>query len=195
MQGVNNLNNEQINFGGTLYKALLAKNHSLLSSVILADKLTNIYKDKITEISDYIDLIALAILTHDYKIWSKLGNKAISFEKYPLSFLLIYCDNIQEFNRSNEFHDTTESLTKIKEFEIDSNKNVVIIELIYLDEFCYQKKCYMLKNVMNLLDSQTIDFQIKLTYEKNSTIFSTKDLIYEITDDEKNRFKNDKHNC
>ena len=93
-----------------------AKNHCILSSISLL-KMIPKYKTKIMKtiksngdrkkFQDIFNNIfmpsALAIALHDAKIWLKLkkdGNLPIlKFEDDPLSFLLIFCDNIQEWGR------------------------------------------------------------------------------------------------
>lgn len=80
-------------------------------------------KGKFNDIDDiHKDLIetvfvpsALAIALHEKAVWQKLRKESekdnhskvfenLEFEKDPLSFLLIFCDNIQEWGRPSESH-------------------------------------------------------------------------------------------
>ncbi len=112
-------------------KITTAKNHCILSSVSLLKMVQQEeYKSKIsigkTEFEDIYQHIiipsALSIALHDPKIWQELKDNGkwqklkekvplpfLRFEDDPLSFLLIFCDNIQEWGRPSQ--------TKIEEKE------------------------------------------------------------------------------
>jgi hypothetical protein len=104
-------------------KITKAKNHCILSSVSLLKMVQDEYKKRITigktKFEDiYQDIIipsALAIALHDGKIWQELKDKGkwqklkekvplpfLRFDDDPLSFLLIFCDNIQEWGRPSQ---------------------------------------------------------------------------------------------
>ncbi len=105
-------------------KITKAKNHCILSSVSLLKILRGEeYKNEII-IGDmdfeqyWEDIIvpsALAIAIHDGEVWRGLKDKGVwqklkeevplpvlRFEDYPLSFLLIFCDSIQEWGRPSQ---------------------------------------------------------------------------------------------
>lgn len=101
-----------------------AKNHCILSGVSLLRMLCKEeYRDKITidkmtfeQIwGDIIIPSALTIALHDSGVWGELRNKetwqqahekvplpVLRFDDDPLSFLLIFCDNIQEWGRPSK---------------------------------------------------------------------------------------------
>ena len=99
-----------------------AKNHCILSSIALLKEVRKSeYEEKIKgvlgitgnrrlEFQDILDDIfipsALAIALHDKKVWQELKKKDIlpllKFEDDPLSFLLIFCDNVQEWGRPSQ---------------------------------------------------------------------------------------------
>lgn len=97
-----------------------AKNHCILSSIALLKMIQEHYEGKIEirrikhkdALADIFIPSALAISLHDKDIWKELRNmgkrqksggkshlQALKFEDDPLSFLLIFCDNIQEWGR------------------------------------------------------------------------------------------------
>lgn len=104
------------------------KNHCILSSMSLLkmvqtldfDQKNTIVKKIANGQAEFDDILnrffvpsALAIALHDKQVWQKLrkeSNKhepprileSIEFEKDPLTFLLIFCDNIQEWGRPSK---------------------------------------------------------------------------------------------
>jgi len=89
---------------------------------------------------------ALAIALHDVEVWRELkkmhGLHFLEFEDDPLTFLLIFCDNIQEWGRPSKsksdhkgekripLHSQTDDEGKkwkkfyLKEIEFDSQKSI-----------------------------------------------------------------------
>jgi len=104
------------------------KNHCILSSVSLLRLVQtlsfnekNTVRKRISNDKDEFDDIlkkvfvpaALAIALHDKEVWQELRKESdkdnppkildnMEFEKHPLSFLLIFCDNIQEWGRPSK---------------------------------------------------------------------------------------------
>ncbi|NVM55477.1 MAG: hypothetical protein HWN66_17350, partial [Candidatus Helarchaeota archaeon] len=99
-----------------------AKNHCILSSIsLLKEVQKSEYEEKIKRVlriagnrrlkfQDILDGIfipsALAVALHDKGVWQELKRKGIlsllKFEDDPLSFLLIFCDNVQEWGRPSQ---------------------------------------------------------------------------------------------
>ena len=100
-----------------------AKNHAILSSISLLKMVQMEYREKISIEDMNFESIdkeiilpsALAIAIHDREMWNELRNETIwnelqeknplpvlKFDDDPLSFLLIFCDNIQEWGRPSE---------------------------------------------------------------------------------------------
>lgn len=134
----NNEENEIVQF---FYKQITEiKNHGILSSISLLKMISPInevnknekkIKEKLglslVEAWQYIFVPSvLAITLHDYKIWGglikeKASDKSprllttLKFENDPISFLLIFCDNVQEWGRPCKSQDI-EGDGKIKRF-------------------------------------------------------------------------------
>lgn len=92
-----------------------AKNHCILSSISLLKMVQDPkYANKITidgmssknVLEDIFAPSALTIALHDEEVWQELkeigGLHKLKFEDDPLSFLLIFCDNIQEWGRPSK---------------------------------------------------------------------------------------------
>ena len=122
-----------------------AKNHSILSSISLLEKVQSPeYKDKIIKtikisgnevrFQNILDSIfipsALAIALHDQEVWQELKRNGtlpvLKFEDDPLSFLLIFCDNIQEWGRPSQsrINEKEEKWKKfyLKDFKYDPKR-------------------------------------------------------------------------
>ena len=84
-------------------KKFLERNHGVFSSLILLDK----YKTDATLIDKYFGDVffsqvlpsGVAIALHDQNVWEEEVIPQIIFEKDPITFLLIYCDTVQEWGR------------------------------------------------------------------------------------------------
>lgn len=114
------------------------KNHGILSSISLLKmiqtpknkkKIESKFKKKFQEVLQEIFMPGvLAITLHESEIWSGLkeGRKkdrlpvvlpCLKFEDDPLSFLLIFCDSVQEWGRPSKSQET-EEVEKIKRFDL-----------------------------------------------------------------------------
>lgn len=123
------------------YKEITGKkNHCILSSISLLKMVQdfnfnekNMIKQRIlNNKGQFIEIVeevfvpsALAIALHDKKVWQELRKEDdednpprilnnMEFEKDPLSFLLIFCDNIQEWGRPSKSHREKESERGVK---------------------------------------------------------------------------------
>jgi len=118
----NDTKNEKWKYSGSHYvdpflrkefvkKLLNERNHGLISSIILLDRIQKQKRDKEyidTTFSSIVMPAALSIALHDKAIL-KIQNlkKNVIFEKDPLSFILIYCDAIQEWGRPSSQNNLT----------------------------------------------------------------------------------------
>ena len=115
------------------------KNHCILSSMSLLKMIEDSkYTSKITidgmstedVLKDIFIPSALAIALHDENVWKdlrimeKVPLNTLKFEDDPLSFLLIFCDNIQEWGRPSQSKiDDKEEIKKrfyLKDIKYDS---------------------------------------------------------------------------
>jgi hypothetical protein len=179
-------------------------NHAILGSTFLIKSMTK--KDKSNgsnskkkmKLND-IKNLGLPIFIHDYNIWKHFPRKSISLFDFPLGFILIFCDNIQDFNRTNELNEQFKGYVKILKIDYYKREHRFIVELGFSERSCYERKCALLKNVINVLDSDPIDFQIKLVLLErrkivDKTIFSTLEK-YEITKKDKEFYRTKDVNC
>lgn len=126
------------------YKYIIEKkNHGILSSISLLEKIQSPeYKDKIirtikisgnrVSFQNILDSIfipsALAIALHDEKVWQELKKDGtlpiLKFDDDPLSFLLIFCDNIQEWGRPSQSQIDEKRWKKfyLKDFKYDPKR-------------------------------------------------------------------------
>jgi len=127
---------EKNNLVQFFYKGITeAKNHCILSSISLLKIIKDPkYKNKLMKkikingdkikfqnILDHIFIpSALALALHDQEVWQelkKIGSLSVlKFKDDPLSFLLIFCDNIQEWGRPSKSQIEGERMTKEKKF-------------------------------------------------------------------------------
>jgi hypothetical protein len=154
------LENPEI-LGCQSHELLYKLNHAILGSTFLINSIAKSDKDKRLDPND-INNLGLPIFIHDYKIWKHFPENSISLNKFPLGFILIFCDNIQDFNRYNEFNEQFKGFVEILHINYNKNKKIFKVELGYSDRFCFERKCSFTKNVVNVLNSGKIDFQIIL---------------------------------
>lgn len=124
-----------------------AKNHCILSSVSLLKMVEEQYRDEIDlkglGFDDVFDKIiipsALSIAIHDKYLWRKLKDEGkwqsqgercplplLKYKTDPLTFLLIFCDAIQEWGRpyksDEEYGEERKQYFYLKDFTYDSSK-------------------------------------------------------------------------
>lgn len=106
---------------GTFIQAILGKNdHAVLSALYLIDQYESLHGDQknhVKEVEFYLAALAISIHNGIYKYLMMGQEYQLSFESFPLEFLLIYCDLIQEWGRTKR--------TKAKIF---SSKDSPILE-------------------------------------------------------------------
>jgi len=176
------------------------KNHCILSSMSLLKIVQdtnfnkkNTIKKKISHGKDKFEDIlkevfvpsALAIALHDKEIWQKLRKESdkdnppkildnLEFEKDPLSFLLIFCDNVQEWGRPSKSQEKEEDEKRrrfyLKEFICDSNgvKITLWTPNYTKEEKFFQKKQDELRELEGFLQqTSAIKFSICLRDKDN----------------------------
>lgn len=166
-----------------------AKNHSILSSISL---LKMIQDPKYREMVDVAGLnskdvlmdifvpSALAIALHDDEIWGDLKNlgklkkqnclPVLKFEDDPLSFLLIYCDSVQEWGRPSKSMEVEENkalnrfFLKDLEFDPQEGFNVTLRAPNHLktDDFFKRKQTELRKIESFLKQPSYAKFTIRL---------------------------------
>lgn len=178
--GTNNFNKIRQFFYHEITKS---KNHGLIGSLGLLKK----FEDKI----DFVHILlpaAVAIALHDDEIWQPLhgvetnnGGKEesitcvrkiaplgkLNFDAYPLAFLLILCDNIQDWGRHYKDEKWEKPLReaniRLKDIFFDSGK--LIIRLFFNDTRESRKlmtyKEEALGKIEKLLNSSDIEFVIE----------------------------------
>lgn len=167
-----------------------AKNHGILSSISLLkmiqfppnkEKIRKKVKKEFQEVLQNIFVpSALAITLHEREIWSGLkeGRKkdrlpvvlpCLKFEDDPLSFLLIFCDNVQEWGRPSKSQEKEEhekgKRFYLKEFICDPNgvKITIWTPSYTKREKFFQKKQTELRELQGFLQqTSTIKFTICL---------------------------------
>jgi len=80
------------------------KDHGVLGGINLISSATRMNRRTLTTI---IYPAALAISVHNIRLWAHLienGLTRIPVKKFPLSFLLMFCDNIEEWGRERLYH-------------------------------------------------------------------------------------------
>jgi len=88
-----------------LFQELLARNHGVLSSLILYNRLYESYAAPSrgshvrTVLEDVVIPAVTAVALHDSAVWHDSSVPNLHFERAPLTFLLIYCDTLQEWGR------------------------------------------------------------------------------------------------
>lgn len=119
------------------------KNHSVLSSLcllkLIQEKFAQTVKIKGMQYKEAFDYIfvpsALAIALHDKDMWEKLRNEekwkgrvdkcplpVLEFELDPLSFILIFCDSIQEWGRPTKSKIANKEKERLNRFYLKSTK-------------------------------------------------------------------------
>lgn len=158
-------------------KITKSKHHCVLSSIHL---LKEAYSKRNAGVND--ELInsvfapsALAIALHDENIWNELKRShrfnSLECEKDPISFLLMFCDNAQEFGRKEK-----EERFLLKEGPL-AEKGKYELTLwtpthISTADFCRKKQTDLSALRSFLREPKGINFTIRLQ-DKENTVFDT----------------------
>jgi len=154
------------------------RNHGIISALILLDRIEKSVISR--EISDYKEKFfssvvfpaGLAICLHDKEILISEDIKPIDFNKDPLSFILIYCDTIQEWGRpiGSSFIDYDNKGLRLTKYEVTKKRVSATITYDKIEVYTtktgektnFDFKEEELKRVFNKLRSSNIIFEITL---------------------------------
>lgn len=154
------------------------RNHGIISALILLDRIENSEMSRKT--TDYqqkffqsvVFPAGLAICLHDKEILTSEKIKPIDFNKDPLSFILVYCDTIQEWGRpiGISFADYNNKSLRLSKYEITSKKVAATLTFDKIEIFKtkdgektnFDFKDEELKKVFKKLRSKDIIFEITL---------------------------------
>jgi hypothetical protein len=163
------------------------KNHGVMSSVSLLMLLQKDIKENepLKKIYEKVIIPAsLSIAVHDYGVWSEVFTEkiekspeikfreSVSFEDDPISFLLIYCDSIQEWARPSKSKEveTEKKIFYLKDYLIEKNKVEITLwtPTYSKSQAFFKKKQKELSQVQELLKQPNeIEFSIKLKDSQN----------------------------
>jgi hypothetical protein len=170
------------------------KNHGLMSSISLLKmiqinankkKIINKFKEKPDPFDYALKKIfmpsSLAIALHDKKAWKMIEKKKewpliseIQFEDDPLTFLLIYCDAVQEWGRPSKAEEKEEINKGMKFYLHDYIFKDKIVKIILKTPDCektedfFTNKQKELKNIAQFLkEPKSISFKIHLSDKNN----------------------------
>lgn len=158
-------------------EALLERNHGVFSSLILLDKYdihstpgSGQYSMEL--FSSQLLPAALAIALHDEFVWQNSVIPALSFEHDPITFILVYCDAVQEWGRPAAPFRTYKSpyLPVMTEFNLSDSGVSVTLEYDVIKEAnsngktstSFERKANQLSRVFSKLRSPTTKFEITL---------------------------------
>ena len=161
-----------------LLKEFLRRNHGVVSSLIL---LNNYCKDLGPGSQRYAEEMfstqalpsALAIALHVSKSWNTEILPQIPFETDPVTFLLVYCDTIQEWGRPSIPYIIQESpyVPLVTRYELSNHKISVtltydVVERIKLSDgswtTTFDLKKEQVSKVCSVLNSHSIEFELTL---------------------------------
>lgn len=143
------------------------KHHCIISSVSLLKKVVGV---KAKLLKDVFIPAALAIAFHDKKVWDGLKQKhklsMIEFDKDPLSFLLLFCDCVQEWGRPtvSDEEKKEEERFFLKKIEPSESRYSVTIWTPHLPSTnsFFMKKETEVKELEGFLRQSSIEFEIIL---------------------------------
>lgn len=160
-----------------LSKLLYERNHGVISSLILLDRIQN--SEAVKNAPDYIDTTftstvmpaAVAIALHDKSIFNchTMSSNRVNFSKDPLTFTLIFCDTLQEWGRPGSSN-STDGAPRLTKYEITDKKISATLTYDKNLVFDYSGKtttAFDLKEeeineVFTILQSDCIEFEISL---------------------------------
>ncbi len=155
------------------------RNHGVISALCLMDVIENgeyaisnsNYKRDI--FSSYVCPAALATLLHDSDIFGDESIKKIEFNKNPLSFLLIYCDTVQEWGRPSKHksYATDDFEPYLTDLKIDDEN--IFAELTYYSKELkskYEYKCEEVRKVFDKIKSRSPLFSIKIKFPDKAAV-------------------------
>jgi hypothetical protein len=148
------------------------RNHGIISSLSLIRKI--LAEDFVkNDLENYLsgrfstDIFpaALAMAFHDEHMLSKLGTPLV-FEEMPLSFLLVYCDLIQESGRSEEAE-----IVDLKDFICEPGNTEAT--LVFSGATEYKKKFDEMERIYDIILSNKTIFSLSLRHAGSNCSRST----------------------
>jgi len=155
-------------------EATTERNHGLLSALSLLKLFENTTQNKINH-SGLIQA-AVAIALHDESIWKAFSGRGENddsewnrnfaeetflknqeFKKYPLAFLLIFCDTVQEWGRVGKNY--RESKPRLEDVTLGSNE--ILLTLSVGDDNPYERKTHEIHRVAKFLKDQRFAIELK----------------------------------
>jgi len=146
-------------------KIINKKNHGLLGALSLLKLFDQNYPPKIKRES--LIKAARAIALHDEDIWKHFSGKSegdfsqkkalekLEFKDDPLSFLLIFCDTIQEWGRVGRDYEETEARLD----DVGFSDNLMWVNISVRDEDAFSDK----KNEIDRVKKFLLDKRFKIT--------------------------------
>ena len=159
-------------------QATMERNHGLLSALSLLKLFENSGKSRMPRHA--LVQAALAIAIHDNGIWLHLSGKKdvndkhtkpwndnfaamkvmenLTLQDYPLAFLLVFCDTVQEWGRVGGYYTT--SLPLLEDIDVITNPFNIEVSISVKDNDSYQHKEDEIEQVAEFLKDNR--FVIKL---------------------------------
>ena len=146
-------------------KIINKKNHGLLGALSLLKLFDQNYPPKIKR--DSLIKAARAIALHDEDIWKHFSGRSegdfsqkkalekLEFKDDPLSFLLIFCDTIQEWGRVGRDYEETEARLD----DVGFSDNLMWVNISVRDEGAFNDK----KNEIDRVKKFLLDKRFKIT--------------------------------
>lgn len=149
------------------YEAILRhQDHGVFSALYALDYLLSINKTSSTAWEFEAYLSALSISMHNSCVFSGLGEGEefeISFEAFPLEFLLVYCDTLAEWGRDKKIEGSSRKCPKLESFIFDQRKKEFIGVLNY-DEWPHVTRQFIddkIKKIKHVFKSSDYKFRIR----------------------------------
>jgi len=168
----------QLDIFKMMMEKFLERNHGIISALILLD---NYDSDLNSDSESYKKEIllaqvlpsALAIAMHTPNTWNTNILPRISFEKDPITFLLIYCDTVQEWGRPLIPYSFQQgpSVPLITHYEIGENRVSITLSYDIIEETtlpdgststAFDLKKMQISQLFDKLCSSSVKFEIKL---------------------------------
>ncbi|MEW6716528.1 MAG: hypothetical protein AB1345_03340 [Chloroflexota bacterium] len=161
-----------------LVEKLHNRNHGVLSSLILLDKYSECFRERR---GDYFRLLlysqvlpaALAIALHDSNVWEEESISKIIFEEDPITFILMFCDTVQEWGRpivpASIYQPS--HIPLMTNYRIDKDKVTITLTYDIVEEITLKNgersstlelKHDEISSLFSKLKSYSIDFEIVL---------------------------------
>ena len=156
----------------------LERNHGVFSSLILLDKYEinlgpGSEKHSLDIFSSQILPSAMAIALHDPYVWGEEVISHIVFENDPITFLLVYCDTVQEWGRPLTSYSIQQSpyVPLMSDYEVGVKNVSMTLTYDIVEEVrrqdgatstTFEEKCEEISKLFSKLKSSSVRFEIVL---------------------------------